>query len=105
VRWRVLNTGAFSSHFCGPSKFLDKTALHGFHWAMDESPNLVDLSTDEGRRAARSLIMAEMGRKGGQANKGKAADKCRNAALARWAKYREQAQEDEDANNPPQEGA
>lgn len=57
---------------------------------MDDSTNLVDLNTDEGRRAARSVIMAEMGRKGGKANKGKAAEKCRLAAQARWEKYRAQ---------------
>lgn len=32
--------------------------------------------------------MAEIGRKGGKANKGKAAEKCRAAALARWAKVK-----------------
>ena len=36
---------------------------------------------------------AEIGRKRGKANKGKAAEKCRNAALARWAAVRK-AEED-----------
>ena len=34
--------------------------------------------------------MAEIGRKGGKANKGKATEKCRLAARARWEKYRAQ---------------
>lgn len=39
-------------------------------------------------RAALSAYMAEIGRRGGKANKGKQAtrDKCRNAAKARWKK-------------------
>lgn len=44
----------------------------------DSAPVLVDLKK----------YMAEIGRKGGKANKGKATEKCRLAAHARWAKYR-----------------
>tara|TARA_B100000029_G_scaffold511032_2_gene603983 strand:+ start:955 stop:1185 length:231 start_codon:yes stop_codon:yes gene_type:complete len=32
--------------------------------------------------------MSEIGAKGGKANKGKASEKCRAAARARWAKHR-----------------
>jgi len=39
--------------------------------------------------------MAEIGRRGGKANKGKAAEKCRLAAQARWAKYRAEREEDQ----------
>ena len=43
--------------------------------------------------------MAEIGRKGGKANKGKAKKKCQLAAKARWEKYRAQQLEDEDVVN------
>jgi general stress protein YciG len=50
----------------------------------DSTPVMVDLKK----------YMSEIGRKGGKANKGKATEKCRLAAKARWAKYRAN-QEDE----------
>ena len=61
---------------------------------MSDTPHLVDLTTDEGKRLARSFVMAEMGRKGGLANKNKSQEKCRNAARVRWAKYRAQQESD-----------
>ncbi len=54
---------------------LDKPALHRLSLGMDESVR---------------KYMAEIGRKGGKANKGKATEKCRLAARARWEKYRAQ---------------
>jgi len=41
--------------------------------------------------------MAEIGRKGGKANKGKASEKCRLAAKARWEKFR--AKKDDDSGD------
>lgn len=41
---------------------------------------------------------SEIGRKGGKANKGKAAEKCRNAALARWAAVRKAEEEKDGAS-------
>ena len=40
---------------------------------------------------------AEIGRKGGKANKGKAAEKCRAAARARWAAVRKANEETDGA--------
>jgi len=45
---------------------------------------------------------AEIGRKGGKANKGKAAEKCRAAARARWAAVRK-ANEESDGETPDQD--
>jgi len=42
---------------------------------------------------------AAIGRKGGKAGKGKSAEKCRNAALARWAAVRK-SEEEKDGTSP-----
>lgn len=60
---------------------LDKPAKHKVGWRMDEIVR---------------KYMAEIGRKGGKANKGKAKKKCQLAAKARWEKYRAQQLEDEE---------
>jgi hypothetical protein len=39
---------------------------------------------------------AKIGRLGGKANKGKSTEKCRNAALARWAKEKKKKSPQED---------
>jgi hypothetical protein len=67
---------------------LDITALHKVNLGMDESVR---------------KYLAEIGRKGGKANKGKATEKCRLAAQARWAKYRAQQKEKEEEPACPQE--
>ena len=44
---------------------------------------------------------AEIGRKGGKANKGKATEKCRAAAQARWAAVRKAREEEEEEAETP----
>lgn len=49
------------------------------------------MDREEGKaNAAIRKFLSEIGRKGGKANKGKAKEKCRLAAKARWEKYRAQ---------------
>ena len=43
--------------------------------------------------------MAEIGRKGGKANKGKASEKCRLAAKARWEKFRAKKDDNPDVSS------
>lgn len=56
-----------------------KTALPGVELRRMETPETPE---------AVKKYMAEIGRRGGKANKGKCAEKCRAAARARWAKVR-----------------